>query len=85
MKPTLHQRKILKLLEPIGSNGGYPARRLGKLIWDGWSAGTASGFANHECRQMERAGWLKRLDDQKPIVWQITESGRAAIGIDKEG
>lgn len=73
-----HAAILRVLADSIG--GGYLTRHIAKKIPAfGHNGHTQSGATLSWLNELEREGFVKRLDNDKPIVWAITETGRAAL------
>lgn len=74
-RPTLYQRRML---EQLDLRGGVTSRMVVQAL----------GYSNlrQESQLMRMAldhlcakGWAKRMDDQRPICWLLTEAGAEAL------
>ena len=74
-----NQIAILNVLSD-GFGGGYLTRDIAKRTpMFGHNMHIHSGSTRSWLVEMERSGLVKRLDNDKPTVWAITDAGREAI------
>ena len=67
---TMRQAEILAVL---GWGGGFVTGHIAALVPSvstrGLSRHVQSAWVRRELLQMEKAGLIKRLDNQKPVAW----------------
>jgi hypothetical protein len=74
-----HQIAILTVLSD-GFGGCYLTRDIAKKTpMFGHNMRIHSGSTRSWLVEMEKAGLVKRLDDDKPTVWAATDAGRDAV------
>lgn len=70
-----HEREILEFL---GDQGGFTTRRIALHVNSNvvrrWSQLTRQTLLG-----MQRQGWIRPMDGDKPVVWCRTEAGAEAI------
>lgn len=80
MKLSQYERSILGCLD---ESGGFPTRRVAELVEKevgrfGHNRRTHSGSIRAWLDELKKRGLVDYLDDQKPVCWKRTETGRQA-------
>lgn len=74
--PTINDRKILAALDDIGGfTTACVARRCSAFA--GTRPALRSAWIRSHLREMQRAGLVTTLDDEKPVCWKLTAAGMA--------
>lgn len=76
------QLSILRVLATCDATSGFDVRWLSHYVEHPYCKlmpRARSGAISSKLRELESAGLVRKLDDQKPIVWAISEDGRKAI------
>lgn len=68
-----YDREILGVLDGIG---GYPTGRIAGMVVPifGHNRRTHSAFIRQRLIQLEAAGKVRKMDDQKPVCWVKVEA-----------
>ncbi|BBA45405.1 TPA: hypothetical protein ACK3Q6_005539 [Burkholderia cepacia] len=67
-----YDQKILVVLDTVG---GYTTSDVGDRVWPefGVNRRTASAAVRSRLLDLEAKGFVKRLDDEKPVCWVKVE------------
>lgn len=74
----------IKLLRALAEVGGVTTGRLSELAWGARFIGRKgkriqSAWARGDLLRLEGMGFVRRMDDLKPVCWIRTVAGTAAI------
>ncbi len=85
LKPW-HTAILQFLAQNIDPMSGFTVQYIAVAYWgDSSNRFSSSAAATSSLKVMEKAGLVRRLDDRKPIIWAITDAGRAALQPDTKG
>lgn len=68
-----------KLLQAIGTIGGTPSGEAACIAWGFADRRAKTQEAVRVFRALEARGWVRKMDDQKPICWLRTDAGDEAL------
>ena len=76
------QRETLRVLAMCSSGSGFDVKWISHYSQHPYCKHmprARSGTIASDLKELERAGFVRRLDSDKPIVWAITDDGRKAL------
>ena len=61
-------------------DGGYSTQLIGEVAWpEALRGASRSRTAYAVLKELQRAGYVETIDDQRPLAWRRTTAGRAAL------